>query len=477
MRLPAFALAPCLALGACDESSGPDGQGTFVIATTTTGGDTDLDGYQVRLDDQPGTALKPTDEQTYTVPAGQHVLEFSGIAPNCTPAGETRRTVVLPAGETVRVDLSVACLRTGISVSTTALGVDFDGRGYQVIIDGFGRGAVTANGTFIASRLEPGEHTVGLRGSAPNCTLDGSPTRTVTVVNAELSPIAFSASCVSTFGALRVEVTSPGALPFRGYTVEWSTSPSFTPSLSSRNVAANDVFHESPVSGVLYVRLTQLAANCAVPGGTSREVEVEIGTLVRDTAVVDFHVECEQGNGTFRLIMSASDSQAPDEFTVTLTEAGCPDPYCLPTTTHTVAANGVTNIVAPSARYRVSISSGPGCTGFSRTHDLAIGATIDLEFHATCGPPLVRVTAPTTGSNQDDAYRVILSWDYGDQQVDLPLAAGATLEYLLLRPNYVWVRLRDVAANCTVNAPNPSAAGFVNWGQVLDVTFPVTCGP
>lgn len=297
MRSPVLLAVACLVLAGCNESTSPSpgGQGTLIVATLTTGGDFDLDGYQLHIDDGHAIILESVDEQAYLLPAGVHGLEFEAVAPNCSLAGNARRLVAVAPGATVRVEFVVACRPTGIAVFLTESGVHLDASGSEVLVDGTSHGTVPAGGALVVSRLEPGEHALELRGVAPNCTLAGSPTRTATVANAELTRVDFRAACVAT------------------------------------------------------------------------------------------------------------------------------------------------------------------------------------------SQPLLRVTAPTTGPNPDGEYTVFLhdlSFYYGPQVTALgALAAGATLEHPFTSPTHLRIELRDVATNCSVGARNPSPEGLIEWGQVLEVAFPVTCGP
>ncbi|HEU5454687.1 MAG TPA: hypothetical protein VFU85_03275, partial [Nocardioides sp.] len=108
MRSAIIMAGAFLVLGGCEESStGPTGEGTIVVAVTTSGGDPDLDGYEIRVDDRIGSPLATIDEETYIVGAGQHRFEFSGVAPNCTVSGEPVRTITLAAGGNERLEFRV----------------------------------------------------------------------------------------------------------------------------------------------------------------------------------------------------------------------------------------------------------------------------------------------------------------------------------------------------------------------------------
>jgi hypothetical protein len=220
-----------------------------------------------------------------------------------------------------------------------------------------------------------------------------------------------------------------------------------------------------------------------VEGGNQREASVAIGGAVRHTAVVTFQVTCQEGNATVRVTMSATGSEIPASFTLYVYEASCPYPYYCDFDTYPIATNGVTSVVLPSDAYRLELGVGSTCMWkpeFFTTVVLPIGAMTDLEFTTSCEPPLIRVTAPTTGTNPDTEYVVALwrfDYYYGAYRTELgTLAAGGTLE-TSINPDYVWLELEGVAANCTVGVTNPTAASYLTWGGILEVSFPVTCGP
>ena len=97
----ALALITCVtwALAGCRDS-GPTGPSTgwIWIATTTTGGNLDPDGYAVTVDR--GTAQAIADNATLTISqisAGNHQLTLTGVASNCAVGGLNPRTVAVAA--------------------------------------------------------------------------------------------------------------------------------------------------------------------------------------------------------------------------------------------------------------------------------------------------------------------------------------------------------------------------------------------
>ncbi len=118
----ASGLLAALACGG-SESTGPS-VGSIQVATATTGDDLDRDGYTVAVDGGPGQALAANGMITYSeLSAGNHTVALSGVALNCTVAGENPATVTVNSGTKVNVVFRVACAR----ISQIVFASDRDG--------------------------------------------------------------------------------------------------------------------------------------------------------------------------------------------------------------------------------------------------------------------------------------------------------------------------------------------------------------
>ena len=490
MRSPVLLAAACILLAGCDESTtGPAGEGTIVVAVHTSGGDPDLDGYELRMDDHIGVPLAPIDEQTYIVGAGKHQFDLTGVAANCSVSGELTRSVSLAAGGNERIVFQVSCRATGLQVTSTSFGTDLDLSGYEITVDGVMKGSVAPNGLIHISRLAPGTHTVGVAGVSPNCTLDGPPTRTLTVTNAELTPVAFAFTCVATYGVIRIVVATTGPRPDNALTVESSPSPGFEQPVTSSPIPGTGSQLLTPVTGVRYLRLVDVAPHCTVEGDNLLEVAVSVGGTVRDTALARFDITCSAGDATLQMHMASTGSEIPDHFTIDVHRRlncdiyyGCTFEFL---EQFLIAADGLTAISLPTDSYRVALQVGQTCRQVwpnTADVDLPVGGAVDLQFEVLCGRALLRVSAPTTGTNPDTQYLVTVwtaDWYYGSYTVALgTLMAGETFEARVTPYGYAhWVELGGVAVNCIVTTPNPGAPFVLEWNEVHEITFPVTCSP
>lgn len=481
MRFPSLILGAGLLLAACDDSTGPVGSGSLMVSVSTTGGDADLDGYALDVDGRVSVRMAPASVQQLTLDAGRHVVELTEVAANCAVQGESAREVVLGDGESVDLSFQVACSATGVTVRTSTTGLDPDSDGYQLLLDGALIRTMPASVSAVLSRLVPGPHVLELTGIAPTCDADGPTTRTVTVVNAELALVEFPLTCRAAWAVIRVDVSTTGDDPDGVYRASLVAFPG----LSAQVGAAGSFILHVP-AGTHQVRLDEVAANCTVQGGGTREATVTVGGTVRDTAEVAFAVECVTDSGTIRAAIETSGPTATGPHTVYLYDWDCY--YCPPVDSRVTDAsgNGTVEFTPRSGNYYLSISLAQGCSASEGGDDYPLvvttGAVLERQFDVTCGPPLLRVTAPTTGTNPDTEYTVTLWyfdwWTYDSIAFPLgTLAAGGTLTAEAPFADWFTVELGGVAANCTVQVANPTDWFYLGHGTTHDVAFPVTCGP
>jgi len=105
-----------------------------------------------------------------------------------------------------------------------------------------------------------------------------------------------------------------------------------------------------------------------------------------------------------------------------------------------------------------------------RSVTITEGDTTLVAYAVTCRATGVKVTASTTGGDQDpDGYEVSI-----DAEDPEPLGALGSLIVTRLTPGPHTVALSGVAANCTVTGENPRAV-VVTVGDVTPMSFDVTC--
>ena len=192
-----FVLATAGCGGSGSEPTGP-GEGSLVVAASTTGADPDPDGYTLALDGGAPLALADNGTDTLPASAGAHTATLAGIAANCALSGANPRAIDLAGAGTTSVQFDVVCAASpgSIRVSIATSGEDLDADGYVVEIDGSSTDTVPIQDTrqFDAP---PGNHQVDLENVAPNCTV-GPDTARVVVHDAETAEADFTVACQAT---------------------------------------------------------------------------------------------------------------------------------------------------------------------------------------------------------------------------------------------------------------------------------------
>lgn len=107
-RLSAWALVATL-LSSCS-SSGPNNPASLRLSATTTGQNTDPDGYTYSLDAGAAAALSPNGSVIINgLNPGAHQLDVGGVASNCALLGGDTRTIALVQGDTTEIQLTITC--------------------------------------------------------------------------------------------------------------------------------------------------------------------------------------------------------------------------------------------------------------------------------------------------------------------------------------------------------------------------------
>jgi hypothetical protein len=266
--------------------------GSVDVATVTTGGGSDPDGFLLTLDgEERGPIGTSATFNLAGVTAGLHSLGLSGLAGNCQVAGENPREITVAAGQTVQVPFNVTCVPPGpgagtLEITTSTSGSDPDADGYSVSLDGAVSQPIGSNARLSLSNIPGGVHRVDLLGIAANCRLSDPNPRRVTVTAGATASVAFAVSCAPRSpetGDVRVSVSTSGSSQDTdGYTVsvDGGVGQSITAN-GSRTI-------QDLTLGQHSVQLGGIAPNCTVASENPTSVTVTAG----QTATVSFTVSC-----------------------------------------------------------------------------------------------------------------------------------------------------------------------------------------
>ena len=378
---PILLLAVGLTLAACGDSVGPPTVGTLVVSTASDGNDPDQDGYLLTVDGVDSLPLDPTGTSQIDLPAGQHTLRLLGMAEHCSVAPGTPLDVAVPSRDTTSVAFEVTCSATGVRITTTTTGLDFDPDGYRVEVDGTDQGTLFWNSTML-TRLDPGSRTIALTGLAPNCTIEGPTSRTLTIVDAEVAPVEFAVVCTAMSGVIGVVVEASGT------DVEGEYRAMVDGARSSFVGPSGPAYLTAVPAGDHVVSLVA-PGNCSVEGDP-QSVALTVGGLIRDTVEVTFSVTCvPRVPGRLRITAHTTGSLPTARYSVWICRSDCMsygssflgelEPN------GTLVSNpepGRYGLILRDVPARCSVRGNPSSFSFTVTY----GATIDIEYRVRCSP-------------------------------------------------------------------------------------------
>jgi Tol biopolymer transport system component len=171
--------------------------GAVDVKTQTTGETPDPDGYFMSLDGKAAQAIPTSGSTVITgVIAGVHRVTLTGIAANCSVAGENPGEVTV-AGDTAGTTFEINChqLAGAVLVRTVTSGIAPDPDGYTLSLDDGAAQAIASTATVTMPGVVPGEHTVLLSGLAPNCAVSGDNPQVGTVKGGATLQMMFLVSC------------------------------------------------------------------------------------------------------------------------------------------------------------------------------------------------------------------------------------------------------------------------------------------
>jgi hypothetical protein len=370
--------------------------GNLHVTANTTGSDPDPDGYTVTVD---GTTSQTVG--TYGVVAfndlaeGDHLVELTGVAGNCTVSGANSRSVPVPFGGTATTTFSIDCVpRVGnLDVTTATTGVQLDPDGYTITVDGAASQSIGIDGSVTITDLAEGDRSVALTDVAPNCTVSGSNPRTVTVPYGGTASTAFTVTCTSMVGDLEVTASTTGFdLDPDGYTVT-------VDGIQNQPLGINGtVTYTGLAEGDHLVELRGVAANCTVSGANPRTVTAPSG----GTATTGYTVTCDPiTTGDLEVTVTTTGSSLDwDGYTVTVDG----------TSSQAIGVNDTVRFpLLDPGPHSVQLSGvAINCTVVSpnpETVTVLLGQTASVAFSVSCGDQIFVGAGDISGCGNDrDEY-------------------------------------------------------------------------
>lgn len=197
-RLLALGLAAS-ALAGCGEATSERALGILRVTSTTGGPGQDPDGYVVLLDGLERRELGPTGSAVFApADVGEHRVDLTDLASNCTVADDSTRQVTVGSGDTTEVLYEVTCAETDGSIQfvTRTTGEELDPNGYTATL-GEGRAlTVPSNGVSTAA-LPSGHYPLRLGDATPNCTQHGTPPEALDVTRGAVTRVPIEFVCVA----------------------------------------------------------------------------------------------------------------------------------------------------------------------------------------------------------------------------------------------------------------------------------------
>lgn len=378
---PILLLALGLSLSACDDPGGPgpDGPstGTLVVSTSTAGDDPDRNGYLLTVDDIDSLGLAPTGTAHVDLASGGHTLRLLGVATHCSVAPGSTVEVDIQPGDTTPVAFGVDCPATGARVTVTTNGLDRDPDGYRVLLDGSDHGAISSNGTALI-RGDPGSRTIALAGLAPNCAVEGSALRTVTIVEAEVTRIEVVVVCTATSGVIEIVMLGNGAGALFEVMLDGATlSPTWPAGFEY-------AFYGGVPPGDHLVSLTAPEGCSVEPDRQS--VAVTAGGLIRDTVEVTFSAACVWN---VRIIVTTTGT-IPTQSYEFFSCVGSSCWYDYRRSLGTVRPNGTLLTHLAPGTYHIYTYLPANCSSqhniFTEEFTVLAGHTLDIEWPIVCSP-------------------------------------------------------------------------------------------
>lgn len=285
-----------------------------------------------------------------------------------------------------------------ITASMSGAPIDRDPDGFTVSLDDGGAMRLPVTGLTLKD-ITPGNHTVKIGGTAPNCSVGGTNPRIIEVTASEEPlPILFDVTCQPNVGTLRISAVTTGEeIAPSGYGFVAPPDRRFT-------VPANGAVTIPDVRvAVLNLTLTDVAPNCDHLGSPVRPTQIVFGT----TTEVVFTLHCV-ATGSFHITTTTSGVEADATgyvIEVSLPSKGTQSQIILP-------ATGSTDIKGlPPGDYSIRLSDVANNCTVARSVFAAIalvaGTVTPVAFDVTC--VATNQIAYTTKPVFDSRIRIVRS--------------------------------------------------------------------
>jgi CARDB len=344
-----------------------------------------------------------------------------------------------------------------LEITTATSGPEPDPDGYAVSVDGATPEAIGINASAQHTGLAVGNHMVVLAGLAPNCTVAGDATLTVSITANTVAPAAFAIACAPTTGTIQVTIASTGApADPDGYQLLLDGTASQT-TAGSASVTLPTI-----APGEHTVGLGGVADNCQVQGDNPLSLTVAAG----QTASAAFSVTCgspPSATGTLRITTTTTGpNQDPDGYAVSVDD-GTGQPIGVSATLDVASlAPGGHKVQLTGAAANCSVGGNN-----PRTATVPEGGVVAVTFTVTCTATTGSLTVTVAGLPAGTSGAVTVTGPSGYTQ-----AVTQTQTLTGLAPGSYVATADDVSSGGTTYTPRAKTkSATVSAGATTTVTL------
>jgi len=269
------------------------------VTITTTGIDTTLTGYSLRVDGSPGTRVRATGEVTLSrLAPGDHMIWLDGLPRNC--AAKVNVPVNLARGVIIPIAFQVECRAATavVAVLLEAIGKDADAGDLYLVLDDQDLRVVLPGERVYFPVVAVGDHAISFSSAVGNCSAGEGEPQPVNVPSGPSRDTVEVIVSVTCRGWPIVRVTAPttGVPQDHKYVVTVARAFDDYPGLSRwirlGQIANGDTVSTTDRPGSIRVRLGQLDSRCTVMVANPTPL---LNLRFGDTLDVTFPVVCKGG--------------------------------------------------------------------------------------------------------------------------------------------------------------------------------------